>query len=392
MDDIGTRTLSNKGDEKYFVFKVNILKDLIWAIIIGFIISIVISIFKLYDVKKGLTESIKNINIIIYLITYLFSFFIGFLLKVIFFNCVNTKIGKAKFGIGKGFFDLLRNLLKDLERPTENDSKLKETSYFLKINNARTGRMLKFNPDNDSINLLHQVDGMISITQAEPSEWLNPTYNFFLVNNYIASIAQSIKKYSPVSKIIFSSNRNEIHFIEFEKKKKDILFQLSQLNFGTNIVQFLNDNRIFVRFYIMKEEDIENNRSIIETLIAGHDLFGCYLYFINSKVINDLLKNDVDKDRFMNFIKSVNYNLTENNDKIDLAVALVQKDLKVIYRKQDELVSKTLDTMNSAELQSFIVKLCDLLYSNYERETHLLNKSFSDKGYVLNNEFCHIYF
>jgi len=271
MDDTGTKKPTVKGDEKFFIFKLNILKDVVWAIIIGFFISIVFSIYKLYVTDKDLIELIKNFNLINYLGTYLISFSVGFLIKVFLFNCVNSKIYNAKYGIGNGFFNLLINLLKDLERPNENENKLKETAYFLNINNARTGHMLQFNPDNDSINMLHKVKGMISITQAEPSEWLNPTYNFFLVNNYIATLAQSIKTHSPITGINFSANRSESHFVEFEKKKKSILLELSQLNYTTNIISFLNDNRIFVRFYIIKEEEIENNRSIIETLIAGHE-------------------------------------------------------------------------------------------------------------------------
>ena len=394
MDERLKKIKSFFTSEVYFVTKFRIVKDGIATIIFGFIFSVVLNILKYYSASHDFADSISKVDFKISFWWYLLSFFLGFIFKTVIYNNIATtrKIASAEYGIGNDFFTLLKHLLQDLGSVKERsrELKLKETSYFLKINNARTGHMLQFSPDNDSINMLHQVEGMISITQADPSEWLNPTYNFFLVNNYLASIIQSVKRNLPVGAISFSASREDASFIAFETEKKDILLKLSKLDVSTNIISFLKEKNIFIRFYILKEEDIENNRSIIETLIAGHDLFGCYLYFINSKVIDEFLKADIDKERLMNFIKSVNYELKENSNKIDLAVALVESSLKVIYRKQDELISKKLDIMNSAEFQSFIVKICGLLHSNYDQQTHLLNSSFINKGFTLNNQFCHI--
>ncbi len=377
--------------DKYYIFKVNPIKDILWGILIGFPISFGLALFKVYDSSKGLIISLQEAKTVLYILIYILGFFIGFVIKVIVFNGVHSKIYKADFnGIGRNFFTLIKNLLLDLERPEENKDKLKETSYFLKVNNARTGGMLQFAPDNESINLLHKVIGMLSITQAEPSEWLNPTYNFFLINNYIASLAQSISIKSPVKAIKFSTNRLEDNFINFENEKKQVLKKLSELGETNSILKFLSDNKIFIRFYIVKKEEIENNKSIIETLIAGHDLFGCYLYFVNANVLYNLL-DTINKQRLQTFIKSVNYNLNENNNKIDLAVASVDSKLNVIYRSKDKLHSNQLDATNSEELKSFIVKLCSLLYSNYEQETHLFNNFFINEHFIMNNEYCHIY-
>lgn len=377
--------------DKYYIFKVNPIKDILWGMLIGFPVSFGFALFKLYDSSKGLINSLQEAKIGLYILIYILGFFIGFVIKVIVFNGVHSKIFKADFnGIGRNFFTLIKNLLLDLERPEENKDKLKETSYFLKVNNARTGGMLQFAPDNESINLLHKVIGMLSITQAEPSEWLNPTYNFFLINNYIASLAQSISIKSPVKAIKFSINRQEDNFKNFENEKKQVLKKLSELGETNSILKFLSDNKIFIRFYIVKKEEIENNKSIIETLIAGHDLFGCYLYFVNANVLDNLL-DTINKERLQTFIKSVNYNLNENNNKIDLAVASVDSKLNVIYRSKDKLHSNQLDATNSEELKSFIVKLCNLLYSNYEQETHLFNNFFVKEHFIMNNEYCHIY-
>jgi|GEM_PF-3029980 len=376
--------------DKYFIFKVNPLKDILWAIGIGFPISFGISFFKVYDSSIGLYASFQKANILLYIVTYIISFFIGFVIKVVCFNGIGSKISKAKINnIGQNFFILIKNLLMDLERPEENEDKLRETDYFLKINNARTGGMLKFSPDNDSVNMLHQVDSMISITEAEPSEWLNPTYNFFLINNYIASLRQSIIKNQPIKSISFSPNREDADFKTFEESKKNILKEISELDDAKSIADFLKEKNIFLRFYTLTQDELDNNKSIIETLIAGHDLFGCYLYFINKNVAENLIEQQY-KDRFNTFKTSIDYNSDDNKGRNDLAIALANTNLKTIYRKGNDLVSRTLTTDNSSDLKSYLKELCKLLYRNYDQETHLFNKHFQSENYIMNDEYCYV--
>lgn len=377
----------------YFIVKFNIKKDVIWALIISLVVNFFIVAYKYYWSNTiSIMYYLKDFNYL----TVFISFFVIFVLKTTYYNNVelNRKIWISKFGLGKELFALIKNILYDLDNKDEKekDKKLSETSYFLKTNNSRTGAALIFAPDNQSINNLHEVKGMISVTQANPSEWLNPTYNFFLVNNYVASLTQTIEKNAPVSSIKLSTNREEKHFKYFENDKKQILQLLSKLTTESNaLIKFLKERKLFIRFYILSEEEIANNRSIIETLIAGHDLFGCYLYFINLKVFDDLLTGDIDKNRFMNFIKSVDYNLDENYGKIDLAVTLMNDNLNVIYRKQDVLVSRELEPMNSSEFLSFIAKICQVLTDNYDRPTHLFNNYFKTHDYTMNNQYCHLF-
>lgn len=396
--------------EKYFIVKINIWNDIVWALIAGFLGSVLIRIAFIVKHLYDTYDPTKEIDQLIELVTNTFSvkaifwfffwfivvFIFTFVVKAGFFNniAVNNKLRKADYAVGKNLFDLIGNLLKDLDSPdkTTKMERLKETSYFLKVNNARTGRMLKFHPDNPSINQLHQVEGMVSVTQADPSEWLNPTYNFFLVNNYIASLINAITLNSPVTSIRFAINRNDVKFKEFENNRKEVLRQLSQLSPSYNLAQFLSEKRIFIRFYILSENEIENNKSIIETLIAGHDLFGCYLYFINEKFYKETLKDSVEYNAFEAFLKSLQYNLVDNLDKIDIAITKSQNKLNAIYRKGDDLALRELEDNNTLFLQSFLRKLSADLYNHYEEKQFLLDKYFIEKDFVRNNEYCYLFF
>jgi hypothetical protein len=371
-----------KRKKRYLVYEINLINDiLIGVIIIGFILAIVLNlVFIPQDNIKGMLNWRSIIILCI-------SCYIGFTLSKILINPIHKKIKSSNVnGIGENYFQLTEDLIHDMEHQDKN---LNEISYFLKVITARTGQMLNFSPDNDSVNMLHQVEGMISITEAVPSEWLNPTYNFFLINNYIASLKQSIIKNKPIKAIAFSPNREDADFKSFEDSKKNILKEISELEDSKSILDFLKEKNIFVRFYILEQEELDNNKSIIETLIAGHDLFGCYLYFINKNVTSNLIGQQY-KERFNTFRTSINYNLNDNKNRNDLAIALANTNLKTIYRKGNDLVSRTLTVDNSSELKSYLKELCKLLHNNYDQETHLFNSYFNKQNYIMNDEYCYI--
>jgi hypothetical protein len=383
--------MAGKEKDTYLIYKLNPGKDIWGAAIIGLPISYVIALYKLYTPTTGLAIAFDASNIVLYVFSYIIGFIIGLVIKVIIFNGVHSKIYETDFnGIGQNFFNLIKNLLLDLERPKENADKLKETSYFLKVNNARTGHMLQFEPDNKAVNLLHQVEGMISVTQAEPSEWLNPTYNFFLINNYIASIAKSISLNYPVSALKFASNRVDQKFIEFKANRKQILKQISELTPDGSLIKFLKEKRIFVRFYILSESDIENNKSIIETLIAGHDLFGCYLYFINDDFYSSEFKRTSEYTAFKSFIQSIKYSL-EEEDKVDLAMAQSNEEMNAIYRKENELIAKGVPYANLILFETFLIKLASSLFSHYNEKRYLFDEYFVEKNFIKNDQYCHLF-
>ena len=371
------------GKDHYFVVRFNLVQDILFSLLFS-VLAAIIYLF-LFE---------HTFDYLSFLLSLRIKFVLVFLFKIIIYNNIkpNIKIKNGEFEIGETFKELIENLLSDLDIKDKNEriKKVRETSYFLKTNNSRTGKTFQFDPDNTAIDQLHKVQGLISVTEANPSEWLNPTYNFFLVNNYLASISQSILKNAPVESIAFSENRSEKCFVDFKNNKKKILEDLSGLDMvnSDNLMKYLRSNKIFVRFYILEASEIENNKSIIETLIAGHDLFGCYIYFINKKIY-DLINQD-DMQRFRNFISSIGYNLEENKKKIDLAVAFNDNALEVIYRKQDDLTVKLLDARNSNEFQCFITTLSNLLYHNYDNDNYLFDVYFSKNNYMMNESYCHI--
>jgi hypothetical protein len=371
------------GKDHYFVVRFNLVQDILFSLLFSVLAAFIYLL--LFE---------HTFDYLSFLLSLLIKFVLVFLFKIIIYNNIkpNIKIKNGEFEIGETFKELIENLLSDLDIKDKNEriKKVRETSYFLKTNNSRTGKTFQFDPDNTAIDQLHKVQGLISVTEANPSEWLNPTYNFFLVNNYLASISQSILKNAPVESIAFSENRSEKRFVDFKNNKKKILEDLSGLDMvsSDSLMKYLRSNKIFVRFYILETSEIENNKSIIETLIAGHDLFGCYIYFINKKIYDLINQNDMQ--RFRNFISSIGYNLEENKKKIDLAVAFHDNALEVIYRKQDDLTVKTLDERNSNEFQCFITTLSKLLYNNYDNDNYLFDVYFSKNNYMMNESYCHI--
>ena len=46
--------------DKYFIFKVNPIKDILWGILIGFPISFGITLFEVYDSSKGFLVSFQE--------------------------------------------------------------------------------------------------------------------------------------------------------------------------------------------------------------------------------------------------------------------------------------------------------------------------------------------
>ncbi|MCB9044465.1 MAG: hypothetical protein H6554_12000 [Chitinophagales bacterium] len=391
-------------DDKYFILKINIAKDFIWALIIGLIYTFGKEFYNNYISNSGewgkVFTTISN-HWTILLLNFFISFSFTFIIRTIILNNIklNLKLrNKTGFDVKDELFKLIKSILYDIDNPeilikTRN---LRAISYFLKTMNNRTGKTLEFAPDNESINLLHKVNGAVSITQATPSEWLNPTYNFFLINNYVASLKQKLNDKSSISKLWFSKNREDSVFLEFEKSKFQIIDELSSLSLDNvnTLENYLKSKKIYIRFYFLSENEIENNRSIIETLIAGHDLFGCYIYFINTSVLSDFFEKNKKElfQRLKSFISSIEYDLEDNNNKIDLMLAQYETNFDVIYRKEDFLATKKLEDIEKIEIQHFINELCKYLKNNYNEKAILFNAGIDKNNFEINNEFCHIYF
>lgn len=368
---------------KYFVAEIKIWR----AAILSLLASIVFAIIS-WSLRGGFSGGV--------FLDAFSGFILPFVLVTFFLDIwpLHQKIVNGDYGIGIAFFDFVENLVYDLSNKKEEERKknILETIYYLQTCNSRTGKTLQFNPDNPAIIQLHKTKGLIAITEARPSEWLNPTYNFYLVTNYVASVSQSIIKNAPVQSMLFSENRSHHVFARFEEDKKNILKKLSELGRGKqyNIMNFLEEHKIFIRFYVLRDEEVEGNKSIIESLIAGHDLFGCYLYFINNKIYEML--NEYDLSKFNLFLNKIGYSRNENKEKIDLAVACNENSLEVMYRKNDNLDIRRIDDENLLEFQSFIVALSSMLYSNYENEHFLYNAYFTKKSFTMNRDYCHIYY
>jgi hypothetical protein len=365
---------------EYYIIKLYLLWDLFLVLLVGSGV-IAYQYIKNPEFMYHLTEHVK------------LTFVIWFILMVCRNILGNLKIKFLPYSFSKEFFKLLDNALTDSKSTIKKtaNQRLLETTYFLKASNARAGKGLEFIPDNPSIDNLHKIDGLIALTQAKPSEWLNPTYNFYLINDYITNFYRCFDNYPNPKTIKLTEDRSHKIFENFCKQKKEILKEISELTETNTLNKFLKQKKYSIRFYFTTKEEINQNKSIIETLIAGHDLFGCLLYFVNLKNINFKDEKSNDNRYFTHFRENIGYDLKDNNDRIDLAVVSLN-ELNAIFRKEDDLVQKIMEDVDIMNFQRYIVKLCRKLHGEYDDEDYLLNKYiFESDEFVLNKNFCHLY-
>ena len=156
---------------------------------------------------------------------------IGFLSSIIIYIIINSlhffsKMKKAsQHEINKNLSLAIDKILHDVE---EKDKETREktldySSHHLKLINGELQRSsLEFQPDIDPVNILHKVNGTISITEKIPREWLDPTYNFFLIKSYISSLRHRVNSHTGSRTMEFLKNREEQVFTDFKNRKKEI--------------------------------------------------------------------------------------------------------------------------------------------------------------------------
>ena len=304
---------------------------------------------------------------------------LGILLVILPFAILNIRYNKILNKIDGGNFSkeirkIINNTYYDYTNNASNrrdaiESHIKSIVFQLKFLSYFTKDSLEFQPDSDANILLQTSDSIISFTEANPIEWLNPTYNYFLIENLITSLINqfSTKKGNSFD---FSKNRNCEKFKKYLKFKKELLQIFSDKDFDENkLKESLTTNPTTVRFYILTKSVFEENRRILELLIYAHELFGIYLYIIDKEKFKENLKS-----RYSELTSLLQQN-GHDDFHLDFAVGISNSGFRITFRKGKELQSKKMTRAQSANLAELLrVFSLDILKRHWE--------GFDD-GYVL---------
>ena len=274
---------------------------------------------------------------------------------------------------------------------SKDDNKQKHYLFSLKgVIDANTDPLV-FNPDYKLLDSVFSTDGTLSITEASPAAWLDPTYSYFLLCQYIANIKKRLDVKSHGSKKRYklaTYPRHSEEFKTFLSGMTEMIGQLSAINSYEELLVSLKNSE--VRFYFMGEESIKNNKGVVEYLVAGHELSGIFLFIVNDK-IKSLLKTDAFRNTF---IKKEGFPL-------DVAFALSNNEFSYTKRtEQDTLVTSPLQDHEKQLLYEFVKDLASIIHKEFTEKKYeylfyptvegLLSSNKNDIDFVYNNKNCYV--
>jgi hypothetical protein len=140
-----------------------------------------------------------------------------------------------------------------------------------------------FNPEETDI--LHKFDGLIAITDAEPTEWFKPFYYFYLINNGLVTLKWRNEPIclgnGCIQKPKFSFLDKTVAPDDYQKERSQILTDLKN---GMMNISNLNKT---LRFMFISSEDFLSLQHNVACLYAIHDLFGAHLFVLNKSLLVD---------------------------------------------------------------------------------------------------------
>lgn len=346
---------------------------------------------------------------------------ISFFIEVIIWNLrVSWKMwfGKKKLDANtKTQFRAIINKIGTLVTNEEKRSELtKHLLYFdflskMGLTNA-TDQKESFNPDDLVIDSLwengngEKTVAIMAFTNAHPVEWFHPTFNFYLLNNYLRNLVDTTE--TNVSYGLCEHSKESIYKTFCKNDKNAELTKLGGGDFHN--LNFTN------RFYFLSIDEIKQNASLISNMLCGHDLCGCNLFLVNSETKKGgypFVNDKKDNPYLHNFLKSIKW---ENNSELyviagkktlDFAVAIKEDSCKtqklfVLYKGKNGLESKNLDnfmdengysTNAKANFITFVKHLCrnQTISSNLFHDITMLQTTGSPQILPKNNCYVHIY-
>lgn len=197
--------------------------------------------------------------------------------------------------------------------------------HFLReITQADKLNPIDLNIDDPKFDNLFTLKGALSITNAPIFAWKDPEYSWFLIANYTATLN---KRYRQGSSVFELKNRSDNEFEEFIERGKNVLQQIKDGTF---------DYETNVRFYILSKEEIKENKAMIEQMIAGHELFGIYLFIIDSSVFEERNSTNASIRQLYNMLTSSN--ICNDNDVFDVMIYKAEdNEMNVKYPSDGQL-------------------------------------------------------
>lgn len=304
-------------------------------------------------------------------------------IKVYIENRRNALKNELKVKLKQVFSTVLESLR------SKDDNKQKHYLFSLKeIIEANTDPLV-YNPEYKLLDSVFSTEGTLSITEASPAAWLDPTYNFFLLCQYIANIKKRLDVKSQSSRRKYklaTYSRTSTVFKSFLEKSAEMINNLSEIDTYDNLKAVLKNSE--VRFYFMGEESIRNNKGVVEYLVAGHELSGVFLF-----IVSDKIKTVIDTNAFREaFIKKEGFPL-------DVAFALSDNEFSYTKRtEQDTLVTSPLKDTEKQSLYEFVKNLASIISGElsakkYEYLLYPTKEGFmstSNINFVYNNRNCYV--
>lgn len=307
----------------------------------------------------------------------------------------NIEIWRLPDHFAEEYYDLLERVIEDYRLSRQHDAdglaaaRMRDAVASLGVINARTGQSLRFAPDSPAVDFLFDNNGLISITDARPSDWLNPTYNFFLASNYVTHLTRRIRTVAHQGlKGIDYVTRTAPEFERYRQARRDILSELAGLRDSQSAVTYFAQKPASVRFYLLTVDEFERNRSTIELLVAGHELVGCYLFLCNAERLRIADDAPARHKHMKLFLESMAYDDAANLGKVDFAIG-VNAECSYLARKGDQLTEVRLS--NAADLANFFAGLksiCDFLSANFDDGDVLFDKKVED-NLTTNQKYAH---
>ena len=274
-------------ESKGIVF-IRVDKTTIWISVASFVLGTVLPILIQWAVGS-LDDS--------WYIWLIFSFSIATWVFLISGYCqFNRKLSKQK-NLKNDYSLAISKIIDAIDSKNEIDIQ-KYSEHLNAIINMQEN-LVDFKPDSEAYESLHNMKGALSITDAHPLEWLNPTYNFFLISHYVSAIHHSFEMVSSSGSDAVAFNivdRDASETNQFFENGLELLNKLSNVNNMQQLQNVINGNHL--RFYILDKETIKKNSGVIELLIAGHEMFGIHLYVVDKKIYNILHRETLYKKIF----------------------------------------------------------------------------------------------
>lgn len=348
---------------------------------IGIIIGIVLSVLGFFlDARNALGgDSIDIIGLVVGVLAVAVTLFIN-----AYSNSKNIAKAFGKTDNGKGLLDEAVSACLDAANGYDENNKRPNTEskirkdkykgYLQEIIEADRIYPIELKFDSSqSPDDLFTVSSTMSITQAPILAWKAPEYQWFLLNHYVSTLLRRLKKgnitiynrYKTLNSTEFSSAFNKFsgHTIEVLKSVKEKGYSPGDS----------------VRFYLIDRKKILEFKDMLMQFVAGHELFGVYVFFIDDSILNPSSGQANLKEKMILLKQGLYHakcgedidpNIDTSKDVLDLMIVEESCDLVYKYSKEGKLTKLDNLSSNKSKIEDLIKCIAEKLLDDWKKETH----------------------